>query len=228
MSGPDAFDLPDDNGPTIDREHERHSDLALMDSEEYKNKRRLEKLLDAHDLVEEVDNTSMVKLAYDEIDHYARRLLLFRAVKQFIREAFNSLRDHFESVQVEGEDPKPDGYWLMEEPLGAIRLESRDDVKIMGLGDFLTAERTYTDHWTETVKPRNLPEREEHHERMQAMPEDISMRAFMKMKEFLDEERGLDLSFSETEADAGYGYGELLNDAGNPELAADGGGERRE
>ncbi|WP_058993601.1 hypothetical protein [Haloarcula sp. CBA1127] len=217
--------MTDDQIP--ERDTGRQSDLALMDSEEYKNKRRLERLLDAHDRVEEWDNESMSEYALGGIKMEAREVLLFRAVKQFIREAYNSLRNHHESVQEQDEPVKPDGYWVTDEPLGVIEFEHRADVHFYGLRDFVTANRMYSETWEEEVQRRNMPATMEEQSITKTVPVDITMEAYLLLKQFLDEERGLDLSFSETEGDAGYDYGELLNNAANPELAADG-GERDE
>jgi len=207
---------------------DRQSDLAVMDAEEYKNKRRLERLLDAHDRVEEWDNHSLRMLVDREITPQGRNIILLRAVKQFIREAYNSLREHYESYQAEGEPAKPDGYLLTSEPIGVIEFEHREDVEFYGLGDILNADRMYTEVWDTEEDPKHTSSKTQTHDRTKAVPEDVTMKAFLRLKHFLDEERGLDLAFSETAEDAGFEYSDLLNDSENPELVADGEGDADE
>lgn len=182
------------NGETPGRERSRRSDLAVMSQEEYRDKRRLEAILDAHDRVEEADEYTLEMLATGELSHEARNIILVRSVQSFIRESYNLIRTY---VDEEGE---PDGYWVREEPLGAIHFEHNDNVEFYGLCDLLSAKRYYVEEWTEQVNKRHRPPREETKEEFYTVPEEISLRGHLLLKKFLAEERDLELAFEERSA----------------------------
>ena len=174
---------------------ERHSDLAVMDGDEFKQKHRLNQLLLAHDKVEEKANEAWELLVLGEINHDAKNIMIQRAIKQFIREAYNLLLEHNDSLE-EGET---DIYWEGDEekPLGVLNRNHTDDIAIIGLSDFLRTKEIYRERWREQVKRRNMPPKEETKEVEQSIPEDISWRAYLRLRRFLNEKYSLDLQFDD-------------------------------
>jgi len=174
----------------------RQSDLAVMDVQEYKQKRRLERILDAHDDVEDTYDAAMYG-AYvtKDVQPDAVPILLLRSVQQFIRELLQPLKEH--AREANGRDR----YWFgdPEKPLGGIHFEYRDDVVFIGLRDVLHADYTYEATWTERVKPRNMPVTTETHHEVRTVPESVSWAAYELLKEFAAQERGLDLAYDTDE-----------------------------
>lgn len=226
MSKTNDYNSASDNDQLPDRESDRQSDLAVMDQEEYKNKRRLERLLDAHDRVEEWDNQSMKAFVNKNIQPTGRDILILRAVKQFIRESYNLLRHHHQKHQTQNASEQPDGYWVTEKPICKIEREHDHDIEFYGLRDILDAEMIYTETWEEMKEARHGPNQYTTCHQSTSVPQKASMKAFTLVKKFLDEERDLDLSFKEESGDAGFDYGPLLESPENPEMMADGKGEK--
>lgn len=194
------------NVEVIDRDDSRASDLALMDFDELKQKRRLSRILDAHDNVEDTANFALECYTgadpnLPRIDQNGMNTLLLRAVQQFIGECYNALLDHAAEVVEntdEGKEPQ-DRYWFgyKEAPVGVLQFEDFDRaVVFQGLRDVLHAERIYRE--TKTVKrtPRNRPQKTEEKEEIHTVPEQVSWAAYFRLKEFLKQERELDLSFT--------------------------------
>jgi len=172
---------------------ERQSDLAVMDGDEFKQKHRLNQLLLAHDKVEEKANEAWELLVLGEINHDAKNIMIQRAIKQFIREAYNLLLEYNDSL----DDGKKDIYWEgnSQKPLGVLNREHTDDIAIIGLSDFLRTKEIYRERWTEQVKRRNMPPKTVTREVEQSIPEDISWRAYLRLRRFLNQEYSLDLQF---------------------------------
>jgi len=188
MTSNTDYETHDDRG--------RQSDLAVMEVSEYKQKRRLERILDAHDDVEDTYDAAMYG-AYvaNDVQPEAVPVLLLRSVQQFIRELLHPLKEH--AREADGRDR----YWFgdPEKPLGGIHFEHRDDVVFVGLRDVLNADYTYETQWTEQVKPRNMPVTTETHREVHAVPEAVSWKAYERLKEFAAQERGLDLAYDESD-----------------------------
>lgn len=180
---------------STNRESGRQSDLAVMDVDEYKQKRRLERILDAMDNVENLDSETLFPYSAGEISQDAKNIIQLRAVQEFIRECYNLLRRHAEDIDPE----EGDKFWYgtPENPLGRIRMANGEDVVFYGLRDILHADRFYTETWTETEHPRNMPPREVQKEEQYTVPEEITWAAHLRLKEFLDIHNQLDLSFED-------------------------------
>lgn len=192
------------------RNEERRSDLAVMDAQEYKQKRRLERILDAHDHVEEAASESFEAYAYGEIDEHAKNIVLLQAVKKYIREVYQLLRKHeYEEWQsakeaAEEEDEQVDvtdlnSYLFREgeDPLGRIETEQGDDIVFQGLADVLAADTTYTETWEERVPARHGAGETKEHRVQHTVPEEVSWNAYLVTTEFLTEEHDLELQFEE-------------------------------
>jgi len=178
---------------------DRQSDLAVMSKTEFKQKHRLNQLLLAHDKVEEKANEAWELLVVGEINHDAKNIMIQRAVKQFIREAYNLLLEHNQEL----DDDETDIYWegASDQPLGVLERKRGNDIVICGLSDFLGTKEIYRERWTEEVKRRNMPPKEVTREIEQSVPEDISWRAFLRLRRFLNEQYNLDLQFDDSELD---------------------------
>lgn len=211
-----------------EREDSRRSDLAVMDVEEYKQKRRIKRILDAHDKVEEFDDEGMYRYMNQEIQKDGWRMLLLRAVQEYIRECFNLVRQyHVES------DGDTDHYWTGDrnDPLGKIERQHASDVVFYGLRDVLHADLYYEDSWTEELRTRHGPNQTEEHRQQYAVPREVSWNAFLRLNEFLEEEMDMDLSFEKTGKDSAFEYEDLLEtgppggSGSAPEIATDGRGD---
>jgi len=173
-----------------DREESRQSDLAVMSQAEYKDKRRLESILDAIAKVEVADDATLVALTSGNIEPDGRNFVIFQRVQSAIRECYNMLRRHAEQAENE-----VDGYWRTETPIARISFDSGEDVELYGLSDFLNAKPLHTRETVETVKRRNMPFKEETKTETKLIPARQSLQAFLLLKKFLSDERGLELKF---------------------------------
>jgi hypothetical protein len=194
-----------------ERNSERQSDLAVMDANEYKQKRRLERILDAMDKIEDQANEAWDLFVKGQISHDAKNIMIQRAVKEAIRESYKLLIDHQNSLQEEHDVADlmaADGgmhweamsdYWLArrDQPIGVIPQVNNDDIVIWGLRDFLDTEEFYLEEWVEREKPRNQPPTVVEHESETSVPERVSWAAALRLKEFLDDEHGMEIKFEE-------------------------------
>lgn len=190
-----------------DKDVSRQSDLAVMDANEYKQKRRLERILDAMDNIEEQANKAWDEFVHGEINHDAKNIMIQRAVKEAIRESYNLLLDHHESVNGEakenGEDAKGSEYWVGRgnQPLGTIEQVSQDNIVILGLRDFLNTKEFYIEEWDEIDDGRHGAPEKITQKRKQSVPERVSWMAALRLKQFLNDVHGLELSFETIEID---------------------------
>lgn len=175
-----------------DRDRDRRSDLAVMSQSEYLQKRRLERILDAHDRVEDIDTESLWPLVNGELTQAGKEIILLKSVQSFVRELLNPLKSYAE--ETDGHDR----YWRgdPDDPIGVIEFEFGEPELFTGLRDFVYAERFYTRSREVTHKPRNRPERTEVRQDRRPVPEHVSLAAYERLKEFAARERGLELSFS--------------------------------
>lgn len=81
------------------RDDSRMSDLAVMDADSYKNKRRLERLLDALDNIPDQADRAREQYNQGKIDMHARRIAVQDAVQDAIWEVWNLLKDHEENCR---------------------------------------------------------------------------------------------------------------------------------
>lgn len=167
-------------------DRDRQSDLAVMDVNEFKQKRRLEAVLDAHDAVQDKADEAMDLYTIGEISAQARDVMLLHAVQRFIREVYN-LVDDTDEVHAD--------YWEGRD-LGTLQRNYADDVNFCGLQDVLHAQNIYHDLVREDVQTPCGPDEVKHERREHTVPEDVIWRAYLLAKEFLDAEHGLSLDFT--------------------------------
>lgn len=176
------------------REDDRRSDLAVMDANEYKQKRRLQRILDAHDRVEEIADEAWNRYVEGEITHDAKNIAIQKAVKKAIREAYNLLNEHVE------QNGNQDEYWYGNgDELGRIEFQQRDPVIIGGLADFLGTQEIYEESWTEPAAQRHGPDEPVPRHATHTVPEAVSWSAYLRLKEFLSKEHDLEVRFEELE-----------------------------
>jgi len=127
----------------------RESDLAVMEANEFKQKRRLRSILDSREKVEEKADKAEELWIQGEISGVARQLIVLRAVREYIRETWQLLIEHAD----EAHDPDEPCEFLQRRVLGTIEFEhEEDDVVIRGLYDLLHCQETYTESWRELYK----------------------------------------------------------------------------
>lgn len=177
---------------------DRQSDLAVMDAQEFKQKRRLKRLLEAHDKVEEKANEAWDLFVAGEISHDAKNIMIQRAVKEAIRESYKLLIDHQREYEDRSEDEYSE-YWIGREgdPIGVIKLEDYENIPIYGLRDFLNTKEFYEEIITRPITNRNKPPTTETEAVKHSVPEEVSWGAFLRLKEFLDDTHDLEISFEE-------------------------------
>lgn len=180
---------------------DRRSDLAVLDANEYKQKRRLERILDTLDGVEQKANSAWNRYAAGEIDQQAKNIIIQRAVKEAIREVYNLLRVYSRTAD---HDPYWRGRMNGSEdawPVGEFELPNGDGVAVDGLQDFLQTQEMYQTRWVEIVKERHMPAQKRSHEQTKTVPEWVSFNAYLKLCEFLDEVHDLEIAFEEMDKD---------------------------
>lgn len=170
----------------------RHSDLAVMNAQEYKQKRRLRSILDAHDNVEDVAAEAYRQYISREISEEGKDIVILRSVKRQIREVHNLLIEHHEKA----DEQNTKDYWA-ETEIGRIEFSDGSDVKFVGLKDILWADDIYVATWEEPLSTRHGPNGSETRTEHKAVPEDISFRAYLLLNEFAGRERSLDLQFQD-------------------------------
>lgn len=174
------------------RDDDRRSDLAVMGANEYKQKRRLQRILDAHDRVEDTADEAWNQYVRGEISHDAKNIAIQKAVKKAIRETYNLLNEH---VEANGDK---DEYWHGNgEAIGAIEFQTQFDETINGLGDFLETRELYEESWEEPAPERHGPDGSVQRHASYTVPEELSWSAYLRLKEFLSKEHDLEVRFEE-------------------------------
>lgn len=191
--------------PTGEHASDRKSDLAVMAVEEYKQKRRLERILDASDHIDERANDAWDELVNGQIAIDGKNIIIQKAVKHGIVTCYNLLLDHHEKVREEadGNGSAQDRYWTgtNADPIGTIERNHSNDIDILGLKDYLETDTYYEDKWVVKHKPRNLPVRTETVVEEFTVPEWLSWQAALRLKEFLGREEGIEIKFESMEVD---------------------------
>ena len=167
---------------------ERRSDLAVMDANEFKQKRRLERILDALHAVEDRADIAWEWYAQGEISEDAKNIMVQRAVQKAIREVYNLLR--------EGRENGAKEYW------------EGTDTEI-GLYKFMQADLMHTTETTETVSFPNKPPQQITRTEETTIDEKVSWSAYLRLKEFLQEVHDLEIQFEDLNDDLDvWGYDE--------------------
>lgn len=183
----------------------RQSDLAVMDANEYKQKRRLQRILDAHDKVEDMSEKAYGQYAEGRISHDGKNIRVLRAVQQYIREVYNLLMEFDDEL---GEDEIND-YWAGAY-LGSLEREHEEDIYFRGLKSVLYADEVYTEEWTENVQARHGPNQSVSRSANHTVPENVSVNAYLLVNKFLSQEKGLEIQFEEIDDDLPtWGYEEI-------------------
>jgi len=192
---------------SADADPENMSDLAVMEVNEYKQKRRLESILDALDKVEERADEAWDLYVMGEIDHNARNVMILRAVQSAIDKCRDFLIDYAEDNAERTGSVRDDGarfrdqYWYgdAENPLGGFQWAHQDGGKAFyGLWNIANADFQYHEQWTETVEMRHRQDQTETRTETYTVPEKTCRRAFRRLNRFLNEEKGLDVAFEDT------------------------------
>jgi hypothetical protein len=209
-------------------ERNRESDLAVMDAQEFKQKRRLKTILDAREKVEEKADTAEELYIKGEIAEVGRQMIVLRAVREYIRECWNLLIEHHEAEH--GNDDRCE--WLEERPLGTIDLP-RDGkglpveykgrrVEIAGLYQLLHCEEIHIEEWRERREyPHGsdewITQTEEH-----AIPLSVSWQGYLTLNEFLSHEHDLEVRFEEMDDSLPtWGFEEVPDIPGTEEVDHD-------
>lgn len=170
---------------------ERRSDLAVLEANEHKQRRRLQEILDAHKAVETTADKLFQMQAAGEVSPDARNIGIQHAVKKFVRESQNLLTA-WDREEADEDVPDP---WRTS--LGTIEMRSEPDIEIVGLHEFLNTQETYTEHWSETVAARHGPNTTMEHSAQHTVPKKISWEAHMLLWEFLNAEYDIDVQFED-------------------------------
>lgn len=180
------------------RDVDRQSDLAVMGVDEYKQKRKLERILDDLHAVGDKSRESWDKYVKGEIDAHAKNVVMARVVKEAIRDCETMLRDYADEAG-EGADE----YWKgdPENPVGKIPQHRQDDITITGLEDFLRLNEIWFEEWIESVKRRNQPRKPVKRQIKHTIPEDVSRDAAARLALYLSRERGIELATEQKEVE---------------------------
>lgn len=192
------------------RDDDRRSDLAVMDANEYKQKRRLQRILDAHDRVEDVAAEAWQDYVDGRIGHDAVNIAIQKAVKKAIRETYNLLVEHADG------DGTADRYWAGNgEPIGTIEFRQADPETIDGLADFLATQELYEETWQEPLPKRHGPDETVTRQASFTVPKGVSWAAYLRLKEFLSQEQDLEIRFEELDDSLpSWGFEEVEEDDG--------------
>lgn len=178
---------------------ERRSDLAVMDANEYKQKRRLERILDAVENVEDKADEAWDLFVSGQISKDAKNIMIQRAVQRAIREVYKLLVDHEHKKR-----PAAHSEYLVgdtEKPIGKIERQQAENIQIIGLYDYMKLDLLHSETLSQTVTPANKPPQTQTYTREYTVSEDVSWVAYLRLKEFLDEEHDLEITFEELEED---------------------------
>jgi len=185
--------------PTETPEHdgERQSDLAVMDANEYKQKRRLERILDAIDGVQDTADEAWGQYVTGEIDKDALNITTQRAVKKAVRECAVLLKAHARDKHENEEEY--DYYWHghHSDVIGVVEVPNSDNVIIVGLQDFLESDEFYSQTITEQLSRRNKPNETVSRTIEYTLPARVSYNAYLRLKDFLDDVHDMEISFEE-------------------------------
>jgi len=172
-------------GDSVD---ERTTDLAVMEAEEIKQKRRLIALLEAREKVEEQIDKAEELYVRGDIEEIARDKMILEAVQEFIREGWALLLEHAEDSDDDGRN------YFAGVDLGEFEVAD-DTIAFNGLVDIAFADAVYVRQKSYTKQMPHGPTRERTEAVRRSVPKDISFQAYLTMIEFLSQEQGLELQF---------------------------------
>lgn len=173
------------------------SDLAVMDANEFKQKHRLKRILEAHDRVEEKFAEAYERHVKGNVSEHGKNIIMLRAVQSFIREIHNLLMDYGDELdkQTDGDETVPNPYWhgMEDNELGVVEFETEPNKVFHGLKDVVESDEVYEETWQVRVPKRHVQheirrERAEH-----TVPEKVSKNAFILAKMFLARQYDLEM-----------------------------------
>jgi hypothetical protein len=197
-----------------DTDTDRQSEIVAMDAAEYKQKRRLRRILDAHDEVEESAEAAYGKFAEGTIAREGLEIRILKAVQKYIREAHGLLMEYRSDHDID--EGAPDGYWIRPEPIGKIGLYSQDALEFDGLRDILYAQEMYHERWQEVETTRHGPDKTVTLQESHTVPEQVSLQGYLLLNRFLTEERDIvGINFEDDSKEVwGFSEAELEGDDG--------------
>lgn len=193
------------------------SDLAVMDAEEYKQKRRLKALLDAKDKVESKADEAQELYVVGEVDRQLRNVIVLEAVQQFIREGWNLVKEYWKNNR---NDPAATEY-MEGRTLGSVEIAGEEVAQFVGLYDLLWAESVYS---RDVVRTREFPHGADatiSETVEKAVPRDVAWRGYLLMSEFLANEHGLKMMSEERSDVSSFGFQSVSLDEVDIELLND-------
>jgi hypothetical protein len=159
-----------------------------MEAEEYKQKQRLQSLLEARKKVEEKADEAREYYVAGKIDRDTRNIVVFHAVKEYIREVWTLLRTYWEDRD---EDDRP---YMVGRQLGEVQLPD-GNITIDGLYEFLHAPDRFVGEREVTKEFPHGPDKEFTETVTETVPLEVSWEAALAVTEFLANEHGLELQF---------------------------------
>lgn len=177
------------------RDQDRQSDLAVMGIDEYKQKRKLERILDNMHAIGDKSRESWNEYVNGEINAHAKNIAILQNVKEAIRDCETMLKQYAE------DQTERDYYWAghKDDPIGTISQHRGDDIPVVGLRDFLKLNVIWFEEWQEQVKPDNLPPRKVPRQIKHSVPETVSRDAASRLALYLSRERGIELTTEQKE-----------------------------
>lgn len=162
-------------------------DSAVMDANEQKQQRRLNAILDALEEIESDYQDAKGMYVAGRIDKRAKNIHVMYAVQRAIRETYNLINNN-------------DDIWQAKE-FGAIERERDDPIQVQGLEDYLFFPEFVKEQYEIQTDKRNCKKETEVKEVNHTMPEQISIRVLLNLKQYLNDNHGLDIGFETLEVD---------------------------
>lgn len=179
---------------------DRQSDLAVMDAEEFTQKRLLKRLLDRRERVTELANEARQHYVAGQIDERGRDTMILYAVQDYITCGWTLLLNHAKSQPADQHSE-----YLFERDLGKMQVLD-DSEPFSGLYDVLATDEVYVRETTKFVEYPQGPPKEVTKRESKAVPRRISWAACRLMDEFLAAEHGIELKVDRLD-DAQHSFG---------------------
>lgn len=182
------------------RDGDESDALAVLDVNEYKQRRRLERILDAIDEVEDRAEHAYVLRAEGEIQTAGRNIEILHANKFLVRVAYGLLSGAVK-------DSEPADEWTGEgaranESIGAIPTEhpnSEPPAEFGSLREFLNADEIYIERWVEQRRTQYDGTVVQRQQARHTVPPSVSWTANEWVKDYLIREHDLEVQFEDLE-----------------------------
>lgn len=166
---------------------DRQSDLAVMEMEEFAQKRLLQRLLESRDKVTDLANEARRLYVTGQIDERGRDTIVLYAVQDYLSAGWTLLLNHAQSQPADQHSE-----YLFERKLGEFDILEAT-IEFTGLYDVITTDEVFVREETRSVEYPQGPPREITHTESKAVPRRISWAACRLMDEFLAAEHGIEL-----------------------------------